>query len=34
MDDLKLHGENDKEIDSLIKTVWQCSEDIKMNLVS
>ena len=23
-------GKNDKEIDSLIKTVWQCSEDIKM----
>ena len=21
---------NDKEIDSLIKTVWQCSKDIKM----
>ena len=30
MDDLKLHGKNDKEIDSLIKTLWQCSEDIKM----
>ena len=30
MDDLNLHGKNDKEIDSLIKTVWQCSEDIKM----
>ena len=29
-DDLKLYGKNDKEIDSLIKTVWQCSEDIKM----
>ena len=28
MDDLKLHGKNDKEIDSLIKTVWHCSEDI------
>ena len=30
MDNLKLYGKNDKEIDSLIKTVWQCSEDIKM----
>ena len=30
MDDLKLYGKNDKEIDSLIKIVWQCSEDIKM----
>ena len=30
MDDIKLYGKNDKEIDSLIKTVWQCSEDIKM----
>ena len=30
MDDLKLYGKNDKEIDSLIKTVWQCSEDIKI----
>ena len=30
MDSLKLYGKNDKEIDSLIKTVWQCSEDIKM----
>ena len=30
MDDLKLHGKNDKEIDSLIKTLWQCSQDIKM----
>ena len=30
MDDLKLYGKNDKEIDSLIKTVWQCSKDIKM----
>ena len=29
-DDIKLYGKNDKEIDSLIKTVWQCSEDIKM----
>ena len=30
MGDLKLYGKNDKEIDSWIKTVWQCSEDIKM----
>ena len=30
MDDLKLYGKNDKEIESLIKTVWQCSEGIKM----
>ena len=30
MDDLKLYGKNDKEIDFLIKTVWQCSKDIKM----
>ena len=30
MDDLKLYGQNDKEIDSLIKTVWRCSENIKM----
>ena len=30
MDDLKLYGKNGKEIDSLIKTKWQCSEDIKM----
>ena len=30
MDDLKLYEKNDKEIDSLIKTVWQCSECIKM----
>ena len=30
MDSLKLYGKNEKEIDSLIKTVWQCSEDIKM----
>ena len=33
MDDLKMFGKNDKEIDSLIKTVWQCSEDIKMKFV-
>ena len=30
MDDLKLYGKNDKELNSLIKTVWQCSENIKM----
>ena len=30
MDDLKLYEKNDKEIDSLIKTVWQCCEDIKI----
>ena len=30
MDNLKLYGKNEKEIDSLIKTVWQCSKDIKM----
>ena len=30
MDDLKLYGKNDKETDSSIKMVWQCSEDIKM----
>ena len=30
MDDLKLYGKNDKEIDALIKTVWQCSKDKKM----
>ena len=30
MDDLKLYGKNVKEIDTLIKTVWQCSEDMKM----
>ena len=30
MEDLKLYGKNDKEIDSLIKTVWQCCKDIKM----
>ena len=32
MDNLKLYGKNDKEIDSLIKTVWQCSEDIKIDI--
>ena len=30
MDGLKLYEQNDKEIDSLIKIVWQCSKDIKM----
>ena len=30
MDDLKLYGKNEKEIDSLIKTEWQCNEDMKM----
>ena len=30
IDHLKLYGKNDEEIGSLIKTVWQCSEDIKM----
>ena len=30
MEDLKLYVKNDKEMDSLIKTVWQCSKDIKM----
>ena len=30
MDDLKLCGENDKKINSLIKTACQCSEDMKM----
>ena len=30
MDDLKLYGNNEKEIHSLIKTEWQCSEDMKM----
>ena len=33
MDDLRLYGKNDKETDSLIKTVWQSSEDIKMEFV-
>ena len=32
MDDLKLYGKNEKEIGSLIKTVWQCSKDTKMEL--
>ena len=30
MDDLKLYERNEKETDPLIKTVWQCSQDIKM----
>ena len=30
MDDLKLYGKNDKEINSLIKTVRQCREDTKI----
>ena len=30
MVDLKLYGNYDKEIYSLIKTVWQCNEDIRM----
>ena len=30
IDDLKLYGKNDKEMYSLIKTVWQYSEDTKM----
>ena len=25
-----MYGMNDKEIESLINTVWQCSEDMKM----
>ena len=29
MDDLKMYVKNNKEIDSLIKTVWQCSVDMK-----
>ena len=33
VDDLKLYGKNDKKIDSLIKTMWQCSEDIKLEFV-
>ena len=32
MDDLKLYWKNDKERDSLIKKVWQYSEDIKMEI--
>ena len=30
MDDLKLYGKNNKEISSLMKTVWQCSEGMEM----
>ena len=30
MNDLKPYVTNDKEMGSMIKTVWQCSEDIKM----
>ena len=30
IDDLKLYGKTYKQIDSLIKTVWLCSEDIEM----
>ena len=30
LEDLELYGNNDKEIDFLIKTVWQCSKDIKI----
>ena len=30
MDYLKLSGKSEKEMESLIKTVKQCSEDIKM----
>ena len=30
MDDLKLYGKNDKEVNSLMKTACQCSEDMKM----
>ena len=29
MANLKLYGKNEREIDSLIITVWQCSEDMK-----
>ena len=29
MANLKLYGKNEREIDSLIKTLWQCSEDMK-----
>ena len=28
--DLKLYGKNGKEIDNLIKTVWQCNKYLKM----
>ena len=30
MDDLKLFGKSENEIDSLVKTVQQCSTDIGM----
>ena len=30
MDDLKLYGKSDKEVNSLMKTACQCSEDMKM----
>ena len=30
MEDLKLYGKNTSQIDSLVKTVWSCSEDIEM----
>ena len=33
MDDLRLYGKKVKETDSLIKTVWQSSEDIEMQFV-
>ena len=33
MDDLRLYGKKDKETDSLIKTAWQSSEDVKMEFV-
>ena len=28
MDDLKIYGKNENEVDSLVKTVHQCSSDI------
>ena len=33
MDDLRLYRKNDKETVSLIKIVWQSSEDVKMEFV-
>lgn len=30
LDYLNLYGQNDKEINSLIKAVWQCRKDIKI----
>ena len=30
MDDLKWYGKNKKELNSLIKTVWQCNKNIKI----